>query len=115
MNADKSHLHTIITNLLSNAIKYSPNNTVIQISTKLINDKTRVSIINKTQTKNGLDVKNIWDRFYRGNDDRNKSIEGSGLGLSIVKTVFEMLEFDYEVEQEKGSITFWFEIQVLIM
>ena len=48
----------------------------------------------------------IFDRFYRINDDRSRKSGGSGLGLSIVKSICEAHSIQIEVESEyqKGTM-----------
>ena len=53
----------------------------------------------------------IFDRFYRADDSRTKTIQGVGLGLSIVKKLSDLLKLDIKVESEpqdgtKFTITF---------
>ena len=45
-------------------------------------------------------VNNIFDRFYRVNKDRNKTTGGSGLGLSIVKTIVEAHNGEIKIDSK---------------
>ena len=52
----------------------------------------------------------VWDKYYRLAQDKRRVV-GSGLGLSIVKSILELHKATFGVESEKyvGS-TFWFEL-----
>lgn len=88
-------------NLISNAIKYSNKDGEINISLK--NDKN--SIIVKVKD-NGIgmseEAKNqIFDRFYQV--DKSKTIDGLGLGLTIVGRIIDLIEGKITVESEFGT------------
>ena len=68
---------------MSNAIRYTPHGGKIDLSTRIENDFVYVSV---KDTGPGIDdtlLARVFDRFFRANTE----IEGSGLGLSIVKTI----------------------------
>ncbi len=90
LNVDLDKICRVFNNLMNNAIKYSPRNQVISII--LENDEIGAKIIFKNKCSNlkEEDVKQLFDRFYRGDKARNSSIEGSGIGLSIVKNIVEL-------------------------
>ena len=85
---DKKIIQIIITNIVFNAIKYSPKNSKITIS---LEAKEYITI-NITDTGIGIpkkDQKLIFKRFYRGTNTTN--IQGTGIGLNIVKSNIESL------------------------
>ena len=89
INADRSLMKQMIRALLDNALKYTGNNGKITLGC-YSSENTRIFYI----SDNGIGIpgdkiNNIFDRFYRVNKDRNKTTGGSGLGLSIVKTIVE--------------------------
>ncbi|HZZ10299.1 MAG TPA: HAMP domain-containing sensor histidine kinase [Paraburkholderia sp.] len=74
---------TVIRNLVSNAIRYTPDGGKIDVSTRIEGGQIYVSVVD---TGPGIDealLPRVFDRFFRANTE----IEGSGLGLSIVKTI----------------------------
>ena len=100
---DKRILKNIMFNLISNAIKYSNENTNIDI--KLSKDANTLTIEIKDQ---GIgipleDQAHIFERFYRANNSGN--MQGTGLGLNIVKKYVEILKGDIQFKSvpEKGS------------
>lgn len=91
-------------NLLSNAIKFTPKNGSIHIGMKQIGSEIVVKI---SDTGIGMteDIKkHIFEKFYQGNKNRN--VEGNGLGLTLVKRIIDLCNGEIEVESEygKGSI-----------
>jgi signal transduction histidine kinase len=79
----------MILNLLSNAIKYSPEASPIYFDT--LADEKNISIIIKD---NGIGIpldeqKNMFDKFFRA--ENAITIQGTGLGLNIVKKYVELL------------------------
>ena len=100
---DKRILKNIMLNLISNAIKYSNENTNIDI--KLAKDSNTLTIEIKDQ---GIgipleDQPHIFERFYRANNSGN--MQGTGLGLNIVKKYVEILKGDIQFKSvpEKGT------------
>ena len=98
-------------NLLSNAIKYSKNNGYIKINLILESDIIRFIV---SDNGIGIDEKikgKIFDRFSRGDNSLNRLNEGSGVGLSIVKSMIDIHNGNVTVESVlgKGST---FEVQL---
>lgn len=91
IEANEDKLTIIFDNLISNAIKYSPDSGQIEIN---VNDEKKWLKIEVIDNGPGLakaDVDNIFDPFYRGNTIHNGLINGSGLGLTIIKELIEKL------------------------
>ena len=96
MQADKIQMYELFYNLIENSIKYNKMNGKVSII--LSKDEKHISISIKDTgigiAKNEQD--RVFERFYRVEKSRSKSIKGSGLGLSIVKHI---------VLSHKGKIT----------
>ena len=94
--SDEELLHQIFTVFISNSIKFAlPENPCV-ITLRALSkddDKAGVSehfILEESDNGPGIDQKNlpfIFDRFYRGDDSHCRNVGGSGLGLSIAKTL----------------------------
>lgn len=87
--SDRKIIKNILFNLISNAIKYSADNGIIECSIQ--GDQSRVIM---TIKDNGIGIppdeqKHLFERFFRASNVTN--IEGTGLGLNIVKKYVEML------------------------
>jgi signal transduction histidine kinase len=97
INVDENYMARVIDNLVSNAIKYTPSGGRVEVRAEL----SEHQIISIQVTDNGMGIPEeelpfIFDAFYRVRQTGHEQVEGSGLGLSIVKTV---------VEQHHGQVT----------
>lgn len=101
--AHEESIHEILNNLIDNAIKYSENGGVIDISGKANEQSVSFTI---TDCGEGISIdeqEHIFDRFYRVDKSRSRSIGGSGLGLSIVKAAVRRHRGQISVESEPGK------------
>lgn len=80
---DERLIHRILINLLSNAVKYSPKNTEIQLRLRREGDLAIIEVEDQGIGMSEEDQKHLYEPFYRGQSVRN--IEGTGLGLPIVR------------------------------
>lgn len=98
---DKNTLRNVLKNLLSNAIKYSDEDIVLDIN----GDNNKISI----QVKDsgiGIpleDQKNLFEKFFRAKNASN--IQGTGLGLNIVKRYVESMRGAISFESEPNAGT----------
>ena len=104
LQAEQNNLEKIFWNLLHNAIKFSPPNSTIQIS---LTNTGKFSVEDEGEGIPKEEQKKIFDRFYKLDSSRTFSEEnGSGLGLSLVKTICEKNNWEISVQsegKEKGS------------
>lgn len=84
---DKQTLKQAIRVFIDNAIKYSQSGDEIIISCENYKGACKVSVEDTGIGMKEKDMDNIFERFYRSDDVRNKSIAGHGLGLSIAKLI----------------------------
>jgi len=94
----------LLTNLIDNSIKYNSNkDIIIKIEHELSLDFIKIII---TDNGPGIDkdqLGRIFERFYRVNKPAYEGIEGSGLGLSIVKHIINKHNGQINVESELGQ------------
>jgi len=102
--ADENKIRQILTNLITNSIKYSYSSVKIDIS--CVVDFTQLCLSLKD---NGIgirknDLQNVFNKYYRVKNIYN-SLEGSGLGLSIVKKLIELHKGTINISSElkKGT------------
>lgn len=92
VRSDRKIIKNTLINLISNAIKYSKENGKINCN---INVNEKVLDFSVSDEGIGIpdeDQKHLFDRFFRASNVTN--IEGTGLGLNIVKKYLEMLDGD---------------------
>lgn len=98
---DKKLLQGIIFNLIGNAIKYSPDDTPIKVVVTVTEHNLEIRVMDQGIGIPKEEHHHIFERFYRANNATN--IDGSGLGLNIVKKYVQLLN---------GTIDFRSEINV---
>lgn len=105
--ADKELLHQVFTVITSNSLKYcdAANINPVKITCEAKEEKDSVYISIKDNGE-GFDAKTVehaFERFYRGDEAHTRSAGGSGLGLSIAKTIIEAMEGTIRAENENGA------------
>lgn len=105
LNADPLALESIFGNLISNAINYTQEGGRIAVIVNRVGENLRVEV---KDNGFGIDPKflsKIFDRFYRVKNEKTRFINGTGLGLPIVKGLVDSLKGSIGVESEpdKGS------------
>lgn len=98
---------TLMNNLISNAIKYSDQGT-IHITTKEVNEEYVIEIKDEGVGLSQEDCEKVFERFYRVDKARSRASGGSGLGLSIVKSIVDAHGGKIKVESELGKGTTFF-------
>lgn len=97
---DVAMFDIIVENLLTNAIKYSYEGSRIDIFEYIQEDKIFLSFRDFGVGISKEELQRIFDRFYRIDKSRSSSIEGFGLGLSIVKKFCDLQNIDIKVDSE---------------
>lgn len=100
---DKHLLKNILLNLLSNAVKFSPEGASIWLQVEIENNKLHVSVKDEGIGISEEDQQHLFSSFFRGKNVIN--IEGTGLGLHIVKRYVTLLEGDISLSSQLGQGT----------
>ncbi len=106
-HTDKKLFRNIIINLVSNAIKFSDEGKPITIKGQVVDSMATISIIDQGIGISADDQEHLFSSFFRGANATN--IQGTGLGLHIVKRYADLLEGNLQLEStlNKGTtITF---------
>jgi len=90
-------------NLLSNAIKFTPAGGTIWIRLTQDADSVRVVVRDNGIGMSPETLQHVFEKFYQG--DRSHSVEGNGLGLSLVKRIVELCGGSISIESEQGKGT----------
>jgi signal transduction histidine kinase/DNA-binding response OmpR family regulator len=106
---DKDKIETVLYNLLSNAFKFTPDGGRIDFRTTLPKepDDERV-IISVSDTGQGIpasEVGKIFDRFYQVDSSSSRAFEGSGIGLSLVKELVQLMNGSIHVKSDVATGT----------
>ena len=89
IEVDTDKMIQVFDNIMNNALKYSPEGSVIKCSLKETHDNVVISITDKGLGIPKKDLPHIFNRFYRVDKARARSMGGTGLGLAISKEVVE--------------------------
>ena len=84
---DRQSVKKIVNILLDNAIKHADEKGEIKVELKKDNNKIVFSVYNSGSSIPIKDADKIFERFYRGDSSRSRESGGSGLGLSIAKSI----------------------------
>jgi signal transduction histidine kinase len=84
---DESLIKRAIENILDNSLKYTPEGGAIQINTSIDSQNTYLTISNKCRNLGKEEIQHLFEPFYRGKGQSDKSIEGQGLGLYIARHI----------------------------
>lgn len=94
--ADGRSTYRIIENMLSNVNKYALSNTRVYVDLFTDDTYATVSIKNISRTKLNINADELMERFVRGDASRNT--EGSGLGLSIARSLASLQDAIFDIE-----------------
>ncbi len=120
---NKIALSNILQNILSNAIDYSQADTTVTINLEKIDSTSspqagsfiKISISNKGPAIPKEEQVHLFERFYRGESVKKMKVEGTGMGLYIVKAEIENIGGKVGFESEEGKDTmFWFSIPLKV-
>lgn len=106
---DDVRIRQIVTNLLTNAVKYTPQGSVhLKAAYECQSDDRMLLKISVQDTGIGIrkeDMGKLFESFQRLDEEQNRNIEGTGLGMNITMSLLKMMDGELKVESEyqKGS------------
>ncbi|RZK63355.1 MAG: HAMP domain-containing histidine kinase [Pedobacter sp.] len=103
--ADKIHLQNVLINLLDNAIKYGRSTVEVEIVCKRLVDKLIIYVADNGPGIPYEHHKEIFDQFFRVQNESNMAIKGHGIGLNYVKKIVEMHHGVVSVFKSDGTGT----------
>lgn len=110
VNIDGMKLENVLTNIMINAFKHSPNDTEIEVGTKIIHETNMVRVYVKDRGPGlqGVDGSKLFSRYYQGITEKT----GSGMGLAYAKTIVDLHNGTIEAENNADGCgaTFYFDI-----
>ena len=104
---DDTRLKQVIVNLLTNGVKYTMAGFVhLTIDYEVVDEDNINLLIAVKDSGIGMkdeDIKKLFNAFERLDEDRNKTIEGTGLGMSIVKQILDSMGSTLDVRSKYGA------------
>ncbi len=107
LNGDENRIKQCVINILTNAVKYTNEGfIVLNIGWEKRDDVSIIMNISVSDTGIGMkaeDLPRLFSPFERMEEMRNRSIEGTGLGLNIVKKLLYLMDSQLNVKSEYGK------------
>lgn len=99
---DYNKIKRAIIILIENAFKYTDDNGDIQLIAEDLNKHIKITVKDDGIGIKEEDQKRIFDRFYRSEGVRGKNISGTGIGLSLLKSISKNFGIKLKVNSEYG-------------
>ena len=113
IKADKKKLNQVIYNLINNAINYTGDDKTVMVR---VTKHKKYYLVEISDTGKGIkesEIPYIWNKYYKNDKNHQRNVVSTGLGLSIVKEILELHNYEYGVKSvlKKGT-TFYFKIKI---
>lgn len=109
MHGDLSGIHEILLNVLSNAVKYTNEGSVtFRAYPREINHDHLLLCFDIIDTGIGMreqDLKNVFEKFAQFDKQKNRNIQGTGLGMAIVRALIDEMNGELNIASEYGHGT----------
>jgi signal transduction histidine kinase len=102
--ADRARLEQMVGNLVSNALRYAPSGPIIVAARANAEGQVAIEVRDHGPGIAAADLPKVWDKFYR-TASGERTTRGSGIGLSVVRTLAELHDGRAEVESVLGQGT----------
>ena len=103
IESDKKLIKNILINLVSNAIKFSDEGKTVRVNSNVNGDVAVISVKDEGIGISQEDQDHLFTSFFRGKNATN--IQGTGLGLHIVKRYLDLLNGDVDLKSKLGEGT----------
>ena len=104
---DEARIRQVITNILTNAVKYTESGSITLEAHARKKDEESVDLcVAVTDTGIGIreeDLEKLFSAFERIDEQRNRNVEGTGLGMTITSNLLSLMGSNLEVESEYGK------------
>ena len=109
---DERMINQAVYNLVSNAVNYTGDDKSVFVKLFTTPDnKVRFEVKDTGKGISDEEKSFVWDRYYKSSRTHTREVEGSGLGLSIVKNILDVHNARYGVDSNVGEgSVFWFEL-----
>ncbi|MDR2932837.1 MAG: HAMP domain-containing histidine kinase, partial [Oscillospiraceae bacterium] len=113
VTGDRERISQVIYNFLLNAVDHAGADKQVTVSLHTGEGKARLEVTDNGAGISSEELPHIWERYYKADKTHHRTKAGSGLGLSIVRSILDRhpgVEYGVETEKGRGS-TFWFSMQ----
>lgn len=105
LNGDSVRISQIFFNLISNSIKFTPDKGKIRVKINFQEEEDEFYIIKIVVKDSGIGIpsdklKTIFNPFVQVSNEASRKHEGTGLGLTIIKKIIDMMNGDIQVKSE---------------
>ncbi len=101
VSGDKTRLEQVFVNLIENAVKYAKPETKIVVDSAIIDNKAKIYVKNECEVIPPKQLKRLFEKFVRLDDNTTRTTRGTGLGLFIVKGLIEAMNGTIELHSDK--------------
>ena len=109
--ADYSKIYQVVYNLLNNAVNYTGDDKTVKIRITQTGGKVLFEVIDTGAGIAPDKIDKVWDRYYKTGKNHKRGVNGTGIGLSIVKNILILHGAEYGVKSEVGhGSDFWFKM-----
>jgi signal transduction histidine kinase len=105
VNGDAHRLRQLLLNLADNAVKYNQPNGSVSVSLRRNNDSAEFAISNTGPGVPAEILPRVFDRFFRGDPAHGDTVDGCGLGLSIVQWIVSAHSGTIQMFSEPSKLT----------
>jgi len=98
---DATRLRQVLWNLLSNAVKFTSTGRV-SLQCQLTDEQLTITVNDTGIGIAGHELERIFDMYYKSQDGQRLSIVGSGIGLSVSRSLIEAMSGNISVQSERG-------------
>jgi PAS domain S-box-containing protein len=107
--ADRQRIEQVLGNLLTNALKYGKAKAPIDVRIRQDAGEVRVEVANRGEVAKS-EAAHLFERYYRTGASKRRGVEGTGLGLYIVKGIVDAHGGKVGLRSEHGKTTVWFSL-----
>ena len=101
--ADADRLDQVLINLLRNAQRHTPPGGIVAVIASAGEAHVRIEVCDTGAGIPPDELPHVWERFYRGEDARERDAQGAGLGLALVKDLVAAMGGTVDVRSAPGE------------